>query len=67
MADVEQTEKIVPFITCELALCQYVSELVLGVDVFDLDLWVQVDSVKLTNKAKLCGFGTRVSLLDFCL
>ena len=67
MADVEQTEKMVPLITCELALCQYVSELVLGVDVFDLDLWVQVASVKLTHQAQLCGFGTRVSLFDFCL
>ena len=32
MADVEQTQKIIPFITCEISLCQYVSELVLGVN-----------------------------------
>ena len=67
MADVEQTQKMVPLITCEIALCQYVCELVLGVNVFDLDFGVQVDSVKSTNQAKLCGFGTRVSLFDFCL
>ena len=38
MADVEETQKMVPFITCEISLCQYVCELVLGVIVFDLDL-----------------------------
>ena len=40
MADVEQTQKMIPFITCEVSLCQYVCELVLGVNVFDLDLGV---------------------------
>ena len=30
MADVEQTQKMIPFITCEISLCQYVCELVLG-------------------------------------
>ena len=30
-ADIEQMEKMIPFITCEIALCQYVCELVLGV------------------------------------
>ena len=33
MADVEQT-----FITCEISICQCVCELVLGVNVFDLNL-----------------------------
>ena len=37
MADVEQTQKMIPFITCEISLCQYVCELDLGVNVFDLD------------------------------
>ena len=36
MADVEQTQKMIPFTTCEISLCQYVCELVLGVNVFDL-------------------------------
>ena len=36
MADVEQTQKMIPFITCENSLCQYVGEMVLGVNVFDL-------------------------------
>ena len=29
-------QKMIPFITCEIALCQYVCELVLGVNVLDL-------------------------------
>ena len=31
MADVEQTQKMIPFITCEISRCQYVCELVFGV------------------------------------
>ena len=38
MADVEQTQKMIPLVTCEISLCQYVCELVFGVNVFDLDL-----------------------------
>ena len=34
MADVKQMEKIVPLITCEIALCQKVCELVFGVDIW---------------------------------
>ena len=44
MADVEQTQKMIPFITCGVSLCQYVCELVLGVKVLDLDLGVQIDN-----------------------
>ena len=46
MADVNQTPKMIPSITCEISLCQYVIELVFGVNVFDLDLGVQIDSIK---------------------
>ena len=46
MADVTQMEKIVPLITCESALSQYVCELVFGVTIFDLNLRIQIDSVK---------------------
>ena len=46
LIDIEQMEKIVPPITCEIALCQYVCELVSGVNIFDLDLGFRVDSVK---------------------
>ena len=46
MADVEQMKKIVPLITCEIAFCQYVCDLVFDVNVHDLNLRVKVDSVK---------------------
>ena len=46
MADVEQRKKINPFVTCEVSFCQYVCDLVLGVDAPDLNLGVQVNSVK---------------------
>ena len=65
MADVEQTQKMIPFITCEFSLCQYVCELVFGVNVFDLDLGVQVNSIEKTNQEQLCGFLRRVSLSGF--
>ena len=57
MADVEQTQKMIPFITCEISLCQYVCELVFGVDVFDLDLGVQIDSVEQPIKSNSVGSG----------
>ena len=38
MAIDKQTQKMIPFITCEVSLGQYVCELVFGVNVFDLDL-----------------------------
>ena len=55
MADVEQTQKMISFITCEISLCQYVCELVFGVNVFDLDLWVQTDSIKQPIKSNFVG------------
>ena len=57
MADVEQTQKMIPFITCEISLCQYVCELVLGVNVFDLDLGVQIDSIEQPIKSNSVGSG----------
>ena len=45
-ADTEQIEKMIPFIKCEIALCQYVCELDFGVNIFDLDFGVLVDSVQ---------------------
>ena len=56
-ADVEQTQKMIPFITCENSLCQFVCELVLGVSVFDLDLGVQIDSIKQPIKSNSVGSG----------
>ena len=46
MANVKQTQKMIPFITCEASSGQHVSELVLGVNLFDLDLWFYIDSVE---------------------
>ena len=39
MADIKQGQQMIPFITCEIPLCQDVCELILGVNEFDLDLW----------------------------
>ena len=57
MADVEQTQKMIPFITCEISLCQYVCELVLGVNVFDLDFGVHIDSIEQPIKSNSVGPG----------
>ena len=57
MADVEQTQKMIPFITCEISLYQYDCELVLGVNIFDLDLGVQIDSVEQPIKGNSVGSG----------
>ena len=57
MADVEQTRKMIPFITCEVSLGQYVCELVLGVSVFELDLGIQLDSIKQPIKSNSVGSG----------
>ena len=50
-------EKTVPLITCDVALCQYFCELVFGVNVFDLDLEVQIDSIKQSIKRDSVGTG----------
>ena len=42
----KKTQKMIPFITCEISLGQYVCELVLGVNVFVLDFGVQIDSIE---------------------
>ena len=46
MADVEQMKKIVPLITCEITYGQYVCELIFGVDVPYLNLWIQINPIK---------------------
>ena len=56
---VQQSKKMVPFITRKTTFGQHVHELVFGVNIFDLDLGVQVDSFKKTSHAQLCGFLTR--------
>ena len=37
MADIEQTQKMIPFVTCEISLGWHVCELVCGVNALDLD------------------------------
>ena len=47
MADVEQTQKMIPFVTCEISPGHYVCELFfIGVNIFDLDFGVQIDSIE---------------------
>ena len=67
MANVEQTQKMIPFITCEIPLCQDVCELVFGVDVFDLDFGVQINAIEQPIKSNSEGSGDVSSLSDFCL
>ena len=57
MADVKQTQKMLPFITCEISLGQYVCELVVGVNVFDLDFGVEIDSIEQPIKSNSVGSG----------
>ena len=57
MDNVKQTQKMIPFITCEVSLGQYVCELVFGVNVFDLDFGVQIDSIKQPIKSNSVGSG----------
>ena len=46
MANVTQTQNMIPFITCEISLGQCVCELVFGVNGFDLDFGVQIVSIE---------------------
>ena len=39
--DVDHSEKMIPFITSEMAFRPHVCDMVLGIYVFDLDFWVQ--------------------------
>ena len=65
--DVQQTKKMIPLITCNTTIGKHVSELVLGVHMFDLDFgWNQESSCQTTNPKQLCGFLKRISSLDFC-
>ena len=57
MGDVEQTQKMIPFIMCEISPCQYVCELVDGINVLDLDVWVQNYSIKQQIKSNSVGSG----------
>ena len=57
MANIEQGQQMIPFITCEIPLCQDVCDLVLGVDAFDLDFGVQINSIEQPIKSNSVGPG----------
>ena len=57
MADIEQAQQMIPLISCELSFGWDVSELVLGVDVFDLDFWVHINSIEQPIKSNSVGPG----------
>ena len=57
MANVKQNTKDDSIHTCEVSLGQYVCELVFGANVFDLDFWVQIDSIEQPIKSNSVGFG----------
>ena len=46
MANAKQAQQMIPLITRETSFGQNVSKLVFGVDVFDLDLGIQINSIK---------------------
>ena len=48
---------MIPLITGEIAFRQHVCELFVGVNIFDFDLWVLVDSVKQPIKRNSVGSG----------
>ena len=65
MATVKQAQQMIPFISCEIAFCQYICEFVFGVNVFDLDFGIQNDSIEQPIKSNSVGSGKIVSLSGF--
>ena len=57
MANIEQGQQMIPFIKCEIPLCQDVCELVFGVDVFNLDFWVKINSIEQPIKSNSMNSG----------
>ena len=57
MADVKQGQQMIPFIACEIPLCQDVCELVFCFGVFDLDFGVQIYSIEQPIKSNSVGSG----------
>ena len=67
MANIGQMMKIIPLITREISFGQDVCELVFGVNVTDLDLWVQISPVEQTNQKNYVWSVKYVLLWDFDL
>ena len=57
MADVKQSQQMIPLITCEIPCGENVCELVFGVDVFDLDIGIQLNSIEQPIKSNSVGSG----------
>ena len=57
MANIKQSQQMIPFVTCETSFGQNVGELVFGDNVFDLDLGVQIDSIEQPIKSNSVGSG----------
>ena len=57
MANIKQIQQMIPLITCETAFCQDVSELVLGFNLFDLNLGIKINSIKQPVKSNSVGPG----------
>ena len=74
MANIEQSQQMIPLITREISFGQNVSKLVFGVNIFDLNLWFQDDSVKQPIKSNSvspgnmshCGTPSLNDHLDHC-
>ena len=54
---IKQAQQMIPLITRETAFGQNVSKLVFGVDVFNLDLGIQIDSIEQPIKSNSVGPG----------
>ena len=57
MADVKQTQQMIPFITCEIPFVKMSASWFFGVDVFDLDFGVQINSIEQPIKSNSVGSG----------
>ena len=57
MANINQGQQMIPFIACEIPLCQDVCNLVLGVDVFDLNLKIKIYSIEQPIKSNSMSSG----------
>ena len=74
MANIEQTQKMIPFVTCEFPLVSMLANWFFGVDVLDLDFSVQIDSIEQSIKRNSvgpgnmshCGTSSFYNHLDHC-
>ena len=57
MANVKQIQQMISLITCDIPFVKMSASWFLGVDVFDLDFGVQIDSIKQPIKSNSVGSG----------